>query len=517
MLKNTRLNQTIKRLAFNQYSCLNNNSTTTKTTYSYNSTKNNVNTFSSTTTTSLKREYCSNKSHDTSNLHFNIRQEKEYQQQHQDIGSGPLAIYDQMINDKKIRIDTHQRETVKLLQSLFDQIKALKLPTTAQQLEDHQRSPTESSTIFSKWLSSKLTTIVNVDPLHSNQQQEIKGIYLFGDVGCGKSFLMDLFYDSINIEKKKRIHFHHFMLDVHKRIHKWRMNKRIDENDPIPPLAKELVSEAWLLCFDEFQVTDVSDAMILKRLFSQMFDHGAILVTTSNRPPPDLYKNGLNRQLFLPFIDFLQQKCLVHNLSSGLDYRLSGTRTKKVFFQPSGDPTNLEEMEKLYQTLTHGEMEEQVLLAINASRNVVVPRSARGVARFTFGQLCEKALGAADYIVVAQNYHTVFIDNIPMMNESTKNQARRFITLVDVLYEHKVKLICTAAAPPNQLFMSTPDTDQQDLSYTAEIRQLTDDLKLTPEQLSRFTGEEERFMFSRAVSRLIEMQSDLYLNNQSHK
>ncbi|EFA81863.1 putative ATPase [Heterostelium album PN500] len=235
------------------------------------------------------------------------------------VKEGPLAKYDQMIKDNKIRVDKHQRETVKLLQNLFDQIK------------NYNPMPSNESDNgnLSKWFSMLTSTKPTIDP-HKN---EIKGVYLYGDVGCGKSFLMDLFYDSVPINKKKRIHFHHFMLDVHKRIHKWRQNKSENENDPIPPLSKELTSEAWLLCFDEFQVTDVSDAMILKRLFSCMFDNGAILVTTSNRQPNDLYKNGLNRQLFVPFIHFLESKCLVYNLNSGLDYRLSGTRTKKVFLR----------------------------------------------------------------------------------------------------------------------------------------------------------------------------------------
>ncbi|GAM25791.1 hypothetical protein SAMD00019534_089660 [Acytostelium subglobosum LB1] len=409
---------------------------------------------------------------------------------------GPLHNYDQLISSGKIKVDKYQRETVKLLQNLYNQIKDYN-PVS---------SDDSDSGNFSKWVSK--LSILSSKPSSPSSKNQIKGIYLYGDVGCGKSFLMDLFYDSVPIHKKKRIHFHHFMLDVHKRIHKWRQTKSDDETDPIPPLSKQLTDEAWLLCFDEFQVTDVSDAMILKRLFACMFDNGAILVTTSNRHPNDLYKNGLNRQLFVPFIHFLESKCLVHNLNSGLDYRLTGKRSKNVYLTPL-TPENKEKFYHLFDELRQGEEVVSETITINASRQLVVPRSARGIALYRFKELCDAALGAADYIAISKQFHTVFIEDVPSMNESTKNQARRFITLVDVLYEHKVKLIICAEAAPSRLFMSNAeDVD----TTTAEFRQMTDDLKLTPEQLSRFTGEEERFMFSRAVSRMVEMQSDSYLS-----
>ncbi|KAF2074825.1 hypothetical protein CYY_003889 [Polysphondylium violaceum] len=406
---------------------------------------------------------------------------------------GPLSLYNQMIKENKIKVDAHQLGTVKLLQNLYNQLKHHNFFISTSNSTGIEPNNRFSKLFSSIWGGSDVSLL----PTNPNSQDAslIKGLYLHGDVGCGKTFLMDLFFNSIDIQKKKRIHFHHFMLDVHKRIHKWRQTKSADENDPIPPLSRQLVQEAWLLCFDEFQVTDVSDAMILKRLFSQMFDLGAVLVTTSNRPPMDLYKNGLNRQLFVPFIHFLESKCIVHNLNSGLDYRLSGTRgTQKVYLTPINDETTAT-LQQLFKQLTHDEPVEQKTLLLSTGRKVTVPRSSRNIAWFEFSELCEKALGADDYIEISKHYHTVFVSGVPKMNEATKNFARRFITLVDVLYEHKVKLLCTAEAAPGQLFMS----DGNATEVGADIRQLTDDLTLTPEQLSRFTGEEERFMFSRAV------------------
>ncbi|KAN0022299.1 hypothetical protein ACTFIU_004475 [Dictyostelium citrinum] len=425
---------------------------------------------------------------------------------------GPLFVYNQMVKDGKIRVDSYQISTVKLLQNLYNQLKHKDF------FKNQEFGGNQSNTglvSFSKFLSflgsGNNNEINNSKNEILKDENLIKGIYLYGDVGCGKSFLMDLFYNTIDIEKKKRVHFHHFMLDVHRRIHRWRQTKKPDEDDPIPPLSRELVKESWLLCFDEFQVTDVSDAMILKRLFSNMFDLGAILVTTSNRAPIDLYKNGLNRQLFIPFIHFLESKCLVHNLNSGVDYRLTGTRTKKVYYYPSTDSKEVSDFNQLFIQLSKGEPLESKQLILSTGRKVNCPRTVMdSIALFDFYELCDNALGADDYIELAKQFHTIFLENIPLMNESSKNQARRFIILIDVLYEHKVKLICTAASSPGRLFMSEGAN-----TNSADVRQLADDLKLTPEQLSRFTGEEERFMFSRAVSRLVEMQSDEYLLKSS--
>ncbi|KYR00315.1 hypothetical protein DLAC_03055 [Tieghemostelium lacteum] len=407
---------------------------------------------------------------------------------------GPLSEYQRLLSEGKIKRDDYQMLTVKLLQNLYNQLNEHRYFD-----KDHQQEIQlqQDTSIFSKWFGGQEKSNQNATSINSSSN--IKGVYLYGDVGCGKSFLMDLFYHSVNIKKKKRIHFHHFMLDVHRRLHLWRQTKKSHEDDPIIPLARALVNEAWLLCFDEFQVTDVSDAMILKRLFSQMFSLGAVLVTTSNRPPQDLYMNGLNRQLFLPFISYLESTCIVHNLNSGLDYRLAGIRTKRVYFPECTSETSKQLME-MFKQLSHGEPIEEKHITLDTGRKLIVHRSARQCGLFTFDELCDKPLGADDYIGLAKHFHTIFIENIPKMNESSKNQARRFITLIDVLYEHKVKLICTAEAQPSQLFMA--DQSSSSPTESAEIRQLMDDLTLTPEQLSRFNGEEERFMFSRAVNRI---------------
>jgi cell division protein ZapE len=308
----------------------------------------------------------------------------------------------------------------------------------------------------------------------------IKGLYIYGQVGRGKTMLMDLFFDASPVVRKRRTHFHEFMLDVHERIYALRQKMKLGEHagdDPIRLTAAELAQEAWLLCFDEFHVTDIADAMILGRLFAQLFERGVVMVATSNVPPNELYKDGLNRALFVPFIHMLEEHMDVVRLDARADFRLEKLAGMPVWYVPA-DARADAALDESWRRLTGGQKGEPMELALKG-RAVHVPRAAMGVARFSFAELCEQPLGAADYLRIAHEFHTVMIDHIPLMNFDTRNAAKRFIILIDTLYDNNVKLIASAAAEPDAL-------------YSAE---------------QGFEAAE----FNRTASRLIEMRSQTYL------
>jgi len=402
--------------------------------------------------------------------------------------SGPLARWQQLLTEGKIKNDEHQKKIVQVLDDLYQEVSNYQ-PAT----------PTVTSkSFFRSWFSSGEKSVKEEYQFNSSIP---KGAYLYGDVGCGKTFLMDLFFDACKERsqiKCRRVHFHDFMLDVHHRMFLHRQKEA--RADPIPPLVKDLSSQAWLLCFDEFQVTDVADAAILHRLFSSLFHNGVISVFTSNRIPKDLYKNGLKRELFTPFISLLESQNNVLKLNSGIDYRLSGTISKSIFNFPLGEEsTNI--IQDLFKQLTHGETEHQEVIDVGSGRKFVVKRCARSVARFTFEELCMKPLGSGDYIAICKRYHTVIIENIPVMNAYTQlNQVRRFINLVDELYNYKVKFICSAEVPPKEL-----------LSLKDEGPSFSEKKKRTKERDGFGKEEEEHFIWTRLVSRLTEMQSEEYL------
>ena len=303
----------------------------------------------------------------------------------------------------------------------------------------------------------------------------IRGLYIYGEVGRGKTLMMDLFFAASRVERKRRAHFHEFMTDVHERIYAFRQ----DENgeDAIKRTAAAIADEAWLLCFDEFHVTDIADAMILGRLFTRLFELGVVVVATSNIAPGGLYKDGLNRTLFLPFIELLEQHCEVVRLESRTDFRLEKLTGVPVWHVPD-DAFAASALDAAWQRLTGGHKAVPQELSVKGHK-VRVPRAAMGVARFSFADLCAQPLGAADFLRIAHTFHTLVVEHIPVLDFDRRNEAKRFIILIDTLYDHAVKLIASAAAEPHELY-------QADQGY-------------------------EAVEFNRTASRLIEMRSQTYL------
>ncbi|HEX6742123.1 MAG TPA: cell division protein ZapE [Sphingomicrobium sp.] len=279
------------------------------------------------------------------------------------------------------------------------------------------------------------------------------GVYLWGGVGRGKSMLMDLAFAHVDAAPKRRVHFHEFMLETHARL---RTARESEEGDPIEPVAEQIAAEAKLLCFDEMQVTNPADAMILSRLFAKLLEEGVKVVTTSNRPPRDLYKDGLNRELFVPFIELIERRMEVVAVDGPTDYRLDRLEGVEVWHMPNG-PEATAALSKAFFQLTDYPVEDRAKvpaedLAVGGGRTLHVPKSLKGVAVFSFKRLVGEPRGAADYLAVARRYHTVILVGIPVLGPEMRNEAARFVTLVDALYEHKVKLLAAADAEPAGLY-----------------------------------------------------------------
>jgi len=298
-----------------------------------------------------------------------------------------------------------------------------------------------------------------------------KGLYIYGRVGRGKSMLMDAFFSTVPGEKKRRVHFFAFMADIHARIHA----RRAEKGDPIAPVAQDIAGETTLLCFDEFHVVDIADAMILGRLFTALFAAGVVVVATSNRAPDELYEGGLQRERFLPFIDLLKERLDVIELDGPRDYRLQRFKGRQVYFTPP-DVKARAALAQAFADLTDNATPSRETLTL-LGREIEVPRAAKRVAWFTFEELCVEALGPNDYLALIGRYHTFILEAIPRMNFERRNEAKRFNIFIDTLYDAHGNIVCSAEAPPQALY----------------------------------TEGDGAFEFQRTVSRLIEMQSDDYI------
>jgi len=364
-----------------------------------------------------------------------------------------LDLYNRRVSQGQIERDAAQDAVLRKLDLLRESLVNYRPPRKAGALG---------------WLFSKKT------------QEPQRGLYIWGPVGRGKTMLMDLFFEEAEVQRKRRVHFHAFMADVHGRIHAWRQKLKAGEvkgDDPIVPVADAISDEAWLLCFDEFSVTDIADAMILGRLFQALFRRGVVIVATSNVDPDDLYQGGLNRALFLPFIALIRARMEVVRLEARTDFRLEKLKGAPVYHVPA-DAKAAKALSAAFEALTgapQGAPAELELLG----RKIRIPEARAHVARFCFADLCEAPLGAQDFLAIARNYHTVLIDAIPVIAAAERNEAKRFIILIDALYDQHVKLIASAAAEPTELFLGIEGR--------------------------------EAFEFERTASRLIEMRSSDYL------
>ncbi len=363
--------------------------------------------------------------------------------------SGLVARYDALIAAGELRRDPEQRAAILRLAQLQDELEA----------------PPPKQGFFAK--------------LKGEKPPRPRGVYMYGDVGRGKSMMMDLFHDTLEIEAKRRVHFHEFMLEVDQRI---REERKKEAGDPIGPVAKQLASGIRCLCFDEMVVKNTADAMIMSRLFTALIEvEDVVVITTSNRPPSDLYKDGINRGLFMPFIHLIEAELDTLTLNGPTDYRLQRLGGMDVWYSPTGDEATAKARQAFFRLTDYPPEDAAHVtgydLPVGESRTLWVPKSLKGVAVFSFKRLCEQPRGSSDFLAIARHYHTVIVVGIPIMGPEMRNEAQRFTTLIDALYENGVKLVATADAEPANLYPSGDGA----------------------------------FEFDRTVSRLMEMQSADYL------
>jgi cell division protein ZapE len=352
-----------------------------------------------------------------------------------------LARYEALVSSGAIEADAAQREVAEAFGDLEQMLS--------------QYKPARKQGLF--------------DRLFSDQDEAPpRGLYIHGDVGRGKTMLMDLFFQGSPVEYKRRAHFHEFMTEVHERIYGFRQNiarGETPDGDVIALTAAAIFDQAWLLCFDEFHVTDIADAMILSRLFAHLFELGTVVVATSNVAPDDLYKGGLNRALFLPFIAQISEHMNVLRLDARTDFRLEKLAGVKMWLVPA-DAAASSALDKAWASMTGNAPCQARDISIKG-RVLHVPCSAHGVARFSFADICDQPLAASDYLRLARDYHTIMIDRIPVMNFSERNAAKRFITLIDTLYDNGVKLMASAAADPMSLYLADEGVEANEFKRTS--------------------------------------------------
>ena len=374
--------------------------------------------------------------------------------------AGPLILYRAKVAAGELRADAAQALAAEKLQDLWRRTRGY------DPHPDSDATSAEEGGFLSRFFRRK--------PVDEAPGDVPTGIYLVGEVGRGKSMLMDLFFETADVPRKRRIHFHQFMQTAHARVHAWR-KAHPDGTDPIPPLAATVSAEAALLCFDEFQVHDVTDAMILGRLFESLFARGTVVVATSNTAPDDLFRGKPGRDAFLPFIALIKRRLDVLHLRAQGDYRRDRVRGIPTWHSPD-DGRAERALDGAFRELTGVARGEPAMLSV-LGRRVAVPQSVRCVARASFDELCGTPLGPADYLALATHYHTLVLDGVPRLGPENFDRARRFITLVDALYEHRCKLVASAAAQPDALYERGENAP----------------------------------MFQRTASRLLEMQSQEYL------
>ncbi len=349
----------------------------------------------------------------------------------EDFSHGPLPVWRARVAAGLIRRDPAQEAAAERLQSLW------------RALDGYDPEPARAN--------GGLLARLGLGRRRAEEDSRApNGLYIVGPVGRGKSLLMDLFFAAVRMKRKRRTHFHLFMQDVHARIHAWRSAPKRDGDDPIPPLADALAAEAALLCFDELQVHDIVDAMILGRLFQALFARGVVVVATSNTLPDDLYAEGLQRETFLPFIALIREKLDLLVLDGGRDFRRDRVLGMRTWYVPA-DARARAALDRAFAELTAGETPGPIRLMV-MGRAFEVPLAAAGVARFGFDSLCGTALGPGDYLALAGHFHTLVLDAIPVLRPENYDRAKRFITLIDALYEHRAKLIASAAADPDHLY-----------------------------------------------------------------